>query len=49
VIHSYADGRIQDTGPLTRKRMETADEEFAAAGLDFIDRAHKATSRSLSG
>ena len=42
VIHSYADGRIQDTGPLTRKRMETADEEFAAAGLDFIDRAHKA-------
>ena len=42
MIHSYADGRIQDTGPLTSKRMETADEEFAAAGLDFIDRAHKA-------
>ena len=42
VIHSYADGRIQDTGPLTQKRMETADEEFAAAGLDFIERANKA-------
>ncbi len=42
VIHSYADGRIQDTGPLTRKRMETADDEFVAAAKDFIERAHKA-------
>jgi arylsulfatase len=42
VIHSYADGRIEDTGPLTRKRMETVDHEFLAAGLDFIDRAHAA-------
>jgi arylsulfatase A-like enzyme len=42
VIHSYADGRIEDTGPLTRKRMETVDEEFLAASLDFIDRAHAA-------
>jgi arylsulfatase len=42
VIHSYADGKIEDTGPLTRKRMETADEEFANAALDFIDRQHKA-------
>jgi len=33
---------IDDTGPLTRKRMETADEEFLGAGLDFIDRAHAA-------
>jgi arylsulfatase len=40
VIHSYADGRIEDTGPLTRKRMETADEEFLGAGIDFIERAH---------
>ncbi|MCW8871371.1 MAG: arylsulfatase [Xanthomonadales bacterium] len=40
VIHSYADGRIEDTGALTRKRMETVDEEFLAASLDFIDRAH---------
>ena len=34
--------RIEDTGPLTKKRMETCDEEFTAAALDFIDRAHKA-------
>ena len=37
VIHSYADGRIEDTGPLTKKRMETVDTEFLAAGLDFMD------------
>ena len=42
VIKSTADGKIEDTGAMTRKRMETADEEFLAAGLDFIDRAHKA-------
>ncbi len=42
VIKSSADGRIEDTGPLTRKRMETVDEEFLAASLDFIDRAHAA-------
>jgi arylsulfatase len=41
VIKSSADGRIQDTGPLTKKRMETADEEFMEAALDFIVRAHK--------
>jgi arylsulfatase len=40
VIHSYADGRIEDTGPMTQKRMETADEEFLAAALDFIETAH---------
>lgn len=33
---------IEDTGPLTRKRMETADEEFLNASLDFIDRQHRA-------
>lgn len=42
VIKSTADGKIEDTGPMTRKRMETADEEFLAAGLDFIDRSHSA-------
>jgi arylsulfatase len=42
VIHSYADGRIEDTGPLTRKRMETVDEETTDAALDFMDRAAKA-------
>ena len=42
VLHSYADGRTEDTGALTRKRMETADEEFLGATLKFIDKAHKA-------
>ncbi len=41
VIHSYADGKIEDSGPLTRKRMETVDEEFLAGSLKFIDKAHK--------
>jgi arylsulfatase A-like enzyme len=40
VIHSYADGKIEDSGPLTRKRMETVDQEFLAASLKFIDKAH---------
>jgi arylsulfatase len=34
--------RIEDTGPLTRKRMETVDEEFLDGAFDFIDRAHAA-------
>jgi arylsulfatase len=42
VIHSWADGRIEDTGPLTKKRMETVDEEFLAAAVDFIERQHQA-------
>jgi arylsulfatase len=40
VIKSAADGKIEDTGPLTKKRMETVDEETLAAALDFMDRAH---------
>ena len=31
--------RIEDTGPLTKKRMETIDDEFGAAAKDFIGRA----------
>jgi len=42
VIQSYADGRITDTGPLTKKRMETVDEEVTAKALDFMERAKKA-------
>ena len=42
VIKSTADGKIEDTGPLNRKRMETVDEEVTTAALDFIDRAHSA-------
>jgi len=45
VLHCWADGkggqRIEDTGPLTKKRMETVDDETCAAAQDFIDRAHK--------
>jgi arylsulfatase A-like enzyme len=33
---------IEDTGPLTRERMETVDGEFLTAALDFIDRQHTA-------
>jgi len=33
---------IKDTGPLTRKRMETCDDEFVAAAQDFIKRQHDA-------
>ena len=42
VIKATAGGTIEDTGPLTRKRMETVDEEFLAATKDFIDRSHAA-------
>jgi arylsulfatase len=42
VIHSFADGRITDTGPLTRKRMETIDREVTEKALDFMERAAKA-------
>ncbi len=41
VLHCYADGRIEDTGPLTKKRMQTVDEEFLAAAKDFIKRQHQ--------
>jgi arylsulfatase len=41
VIKSSADGTIEDTGPLTKKRMETVDEETLAGALDFMDRAVK--------
>jgi len=45
VLHCYADGKggqtIEDTGPLTKKRMETIDDETSAAARDFMDRAHK--------
>ncbi|HMO63790.1 MAG TPA: arylsulfatase [Verrucomicrobiota bacterium] len=41
VIHSFADGRITDTGPLTRKRMETIDEEVNAKAINFMERAAK--------
>jgi len=46
VIHSVAqpDGtqKIEDTGPLTRKRMETIDDDIAARAAEFIEKQHKA-------
>ena len=41
VIHSYADGKIEDTGPLTKKRMETIDDVSSDAAMDFIRNAVK--------
>jgi arylsulfatase len=32
---------IENTGPLTTKRMETVDQEFTNAALDFVDRKTK--------
>jgi len=40
VLHAFADGRIEDTGPLTKKRMETIDDEVTERALGFIDRCH---------
>ncbi len=34
--------RIEDTGPLTAKRMETCDDDFVGAAKDFIGRANEA-------
>jgi arylsulfatase len=42
VIHSFADGKIEDTGPLTMKRMETIDDETVAAAIGFIEKQVKA-------
>ncbi|QDO92486.1 arylsulfatase [Formosa sediminum] len=39
VIHSTADGKIEDTGPLTKKRMETIDDESSDAAIAFIKKS----------
>jgi arylsulfatase A-like enzyme len=45
VLHTWAnaDGtqKIENTGPLTTKRMETVDEEFLAGSIDFMEKAVK--------
>jgi arylsulfatase len=33
--------KCEDTGPLTKKRMETVDEEITRGALGFMDKAHK--------
>lgn len=46
VIHSWAlangKQKIEDTGPLTKKRMETVDDDVAARSAEFIEKQHKA-------
>ena len=45
VLHCKADGKggqtVEDTGPLTKKRMETIDDEVTERALKFIDETHK--------
>jgi arylsulfatase len=45
VLHTWADGKggqkIEDTGPLTKKRMETIDDETVAIAKEFITRQVK--------
>jgi arylsulfatase len=41
VVHSFADGRIEDTGPLTKKRMETIDDETVTAAIRFIEQSQQ--------
>ncbi|MGF1488840.1 MAG: arylsulfatase [Prochloraceae cyanobacterium] len=41
VIHSFAGGEIEDTGPLTKKRMETIDDEIAARSVEYIEKLAK--------
>ena len=44
VLHCLADGKggqtIEDTGALTKKRMETIDDETTEKALQFIDKCH---------
>ncbi|MCC6679114.1 MAG: arylsulfatase [Phycisphaerales bacterium] len=46
VLKCKADGKggqtIENTGPLTRKRMETIDDETSSAAIDYIQRQHAA-------
>lgn len=41
VIKATADGKVQDTGALTTKRMETIDDETVGAAIEYIDKHGK--------
>ena len=45
VLHCFADGKggqkIENTGALSKKRMETFDDEVTEKALNFIDKTHK--------
>ena len=49
VLRATADGKIEETGPLNRKRMGTVDDETTAAAIDFTKRQHRRASRSSPG
>jgi arylsulfatase A-like enzyme len=38
VLHTFADGKIEDTGPLNSKRMETIDDETTAAAIGYMQK-----------
>ena len=42
VLRASADGKIEDTGPLTKKRMETIDDETTDAAVAFMQRQVRA-------
>ena len=46
VLHCTSDGKggqkIEDTGPLTKKRMETIDEEITSKAIDWMEKQAKA-------
>ncbi len=42
VLHTFADGKIEDTGALTRKRMETIDDETTGACIAYIQKQAQA-------
>ncbi|MGV2828009.1 arylsulfatase [Myxosarcina sp. GI1(2024)] len=42
VLHSFADGKIEDTGPLTRKRMETIDDDIADRSVEYVKKQAQA-------
>ncbi|NVP54640.1 arylsulfatase [Mycoplana rhizolycopersici] len=42
VLHSFADGKVEDTGALNRKRMETIDDETTEAAIAFMQKQAQA-------
>ncbi|RZJ53795.1 MAG: arylsulfatase [Flavobacterium sp.] len=41
VLHTYANGKIEDTGPLDKKRMETIDDETTSACIEWMKKQSK--------
>ena len=42
VIHSFADGKVKDTGPLTIKRMQAIDEDVTNRAIKWMGKQKKA-------